>query len=114
MFASTITPVQIVASLASATASEGATAVLTTDGKYRYHSGAWTSAVPVGDIQTAGTIDITKFASGLPLFEDRQFTFQGQGTLKDELLFLRQTVSCIVIIQVLGRRLFLLLISQGS
>jgi hypothetical protein len=77
-FAAGITQVQVVSSLASATAAEGNTAVLTTDGKlYRYHSGAWTAAVPAVDISgtinagqiAAGAVDITKFAAGLTTVE---------------------------------------------
>jgi hypothetical protein len=61
-FASGIRPPIIVAALPG-TATEGDTAVLTTDGKlYRYHSGAWTAAVGTGDL--TGTISSAQIANG--------------------------------------------------
>jgi hypothetical protein len=60
-FASGITPVQIVSSLPGA-ATEGDTAVLTTDGQlYRYHSGAWTVAVPA--VNVTGTLTDAQIAN---------------------------------------------------
>lgn len=72
-FAAGIRPVFVVSSLPG-TATEGDTAVLTTDGKlYRYHSGAWTTVVPTVDLSgvitqaqiASGAIDLSKVASGL-------------------------------------------------
>ena len=61
-FAAGITPVQIVSSLPP-TANEGDVAVLTTDGQlYRYHSGAWTLAVPT--VNLTGTITNAQIAAG--------------------------------------------------
>ncbi len=77
-FAAGITAVEIVSSLPVSGNYEGRTVVLTTDGKlYRYHSGAWTAAVPtvdlVGTITAAQiaqfAIDNTKLASGLTTVE---------------------------------------------
>ena len=44
------------------TASEGQTALLTTDGQlYRYHSGAWTVAVPA--VNVTGTLNDAQIAA---------------------------------------------------
>lgn len=50
-FAASIEPVQVVSTLGAASTHEGATAFNTTDGQlYRYHSGAWTVAVPAVNV----------------------------------------------------------------
>lgn len=76
-FAAGLTQVQVVSSLPGS-ASEGDVAVRTSDGKlFRYHSGAWTAAVPTLDLTgtitagqiAAGAVDITKFAAGLTTVE---------------------------------------------
>jgi len=64
-FASTIRPVEVVASLPAAGNFEGRQAYLTTDGKlYRYKSGAWTKEVDGGDI-IANSIVAGKIAAGV-------------------------------------------------
>lgn len=72
LFAAGIEPIHVVSSLPTGT--EGQVVVLTTDGKlYRYHSGAWSAAVPTVDLSgtisgaqiAAGAIDITKAGTGL-------------------------------------------------
>jgi hypothetical protein len=72
-FASGIAPVRIVSSLPG-TATEGDTAVLTTNGKlYRYHAGAWTVATDGADILAnsittgsiaAGAVNASQIAAG--------------------------------------------------
>jgi hypothetical protein len=75
-FASGITPVEIVSSLPTTGNYQGRTVTLTTDGKlYRYHSGAWTAAVPTVDLTgqvtgaqiTNAAIDSTKLLDGAVL-----------------------------------------------
>lgn len=62
-FAAGITMPEVVSSLGAATPGEGNLAVLTTDGKlYRYHSGAWTAAVPTVDL--TGQIATAQIAVG--------------------------------------------------